>query len=234
MRILGVVPARMGSKGIKAKNLKRLAGRPLIDYTFRLVASLKILDKIYLTTDDEKIIKLASQYDQIDVPFIRPKNISSDETPMHEVVSHLITYCDKINEQYDYIALFQPTTPFRKRQEIEEMINYSIDNNIDSQFAVTSVWHHPSEYITFNKNRLNYILDPKTSKRRQDFEKVYFITGALYIVKSSFFRTTKAFVNDESKPYSLSQETMIDIDTPFHFKLAEAYASHVKNNEQNN
>jgi CMP-N,N'-diacetyllegionaminic acid synthase len=230
MKILGVIPARKGSKGIKAKNLKTLAGRPLIDYTFQLVASLQILDRVYLTTDDDAIIKFASQYDRIDVPFIRPADISNDETPMHEVVSHLITYCDEIDEQYDYIALFQPTTPFRKRQEIEVMINYSIDNNIDSQFAVTDVWHHPSEYITIKNNSLDYILDPKTSKRRQDFEKVFFITGALYIVKSAFFRNTKSFINNESKPYYLSQETMIDIDTPFHFEMAEAYARYVKNN----
>jgi|APSaa5957512535_1039671.scaffolds.fasta_scaffold57229_2 CMP-N,N'-diacetyllegionaminic acid synthase len=230
MKILGVIPARKGSKGIKGKNLKKLAGHPLIDYTFQLVSSLQILDQIYLTTDDDKIIKLATQYNRVDIPFIRPDDISNNDTPMHEVVSHLITYCDEVDEQYDYIALFQPTTPFRNRQEIKDMIKYGTDNNLDSLFAVTNVWHHPSEYITIKNNSLNYILDPKTSKRRQDFEKVFFITGALYIVKSSFFKNTKSFINEESEPYYLSQETMIDIDTPFHFEMAEAYARYVKNN----
>ena len=224
MKILGIIPARKGSKGIKGKNLKKLAGYPLIDYTFQLVSSLKILDKIYLTTDDDRIIQLARKYKKINIPFTRPSNISTDSTPMHEVVSHLIKFCDEINEKYDFIVLFQPTTPFRDTKEIENMIKHAIDNKIDSLFSVTDVWHHPSEYITYKNNNLNYLLSPNSSTRRQDFERVYFITGALYVTKSSFFCSTKSFVNDKSKPYCLSQKTMIDIDTPFHFEMAEAYA----------
>jgi len=230
MKVLGVIPARKGSKGIKGKNLKKLAGRPLIDYTFQLVSSLKIIDQIYLTTDDAKIIKLAKKYDKIKVPFIRPDDIAGDKTPMHEVVSHLITYCDEIDEQYNYIALFQPTTPFRKKHEIEEMLQFCINNDLESLFAVTEVWHHPSEYILNDNNKINYILDSKQNSRRQDFKDVFFITGALYIIKSEFFRNTKSFINKDSKPYCLSQETMIDIDNSFHFEVAEAYARSLKKN----
>ena len=223
MNILGIVPARKGSKGLKGKNIKELGGKPLIDYTFKLVSSLEIIDKIYLTTNDDAIIDLATQHKRVNVPFIRPAKISKDKTPMHEVVSHLISYCDEIDEKYDYIVLFQPTTPFRNKQEVLHMIQYAIDNNLESLFAVTNVWHHPSEYIRVSNNKFDYILNPKESSRRQDFEKVYFITGALYIVSTSFFKKTQTFITEESKPYILSEETMIDIDNAFHFNLAKAY-----------
>ena len=223
MKVLGVIPARKGSKGIKRKNIKQLYDKPLIDFTFELVDSLSNIDEIFLTTDDEDVIELSGKYNRIKSPFKRPASLSKDTTSMAEVVDHLLKYLINIDKTFDYIVLFQPTTPFRSASEIEGMINFTIDNKLDSCVAVSPVWHHPSEYISIKNKKIDYILDPSTAKRRQDYKKIYFITGAAYVAKWSFFIREKAFFNKESSTYELSESSMIDIDTDFNFNIAEGY-----------
>ena len=122
-----------------------------------------------------------------------------------------------------HIKLFENSKSLFEFTSAEDLKHVETLYNLESLFAVTNVWHHPSEYIRVSNNKFDYILNPKESSRRQDFEKVYFITGALYIVSTSFFKKTQTFITEESKPYILSEETMIDIDNAFHFNLAKAY-----------
>ncbi len=220
MSILVVIPARSGSKGIPNKNLVDLGGKPLIQYSFETASELKNIDEIILSTDDLDIIRLAESYQNIKIPFIRPRHLSKDDSSMVSVVLHLI---GKIKNDFEYIMLLQPTSPFRKVLELNEMIKFATENNHDSVVAVTKVWHHPSEYIYFDKDYLKFVIDPKNSTRRQNFKNVYFISGAAYIIKTSLLKNQKNFVNSESKIYELSDSSMIDIDLPFHLNLARGY-----------
>ena len=223
MSVTVVIPARSGSKGILGKNLVDLDGKHLIEHTFETVLKLKNIDNIILSTDDQKIIQLAKRYKKISIPFVRPKELSSDTASMVSVILHLLS---NLESKFfpEYVVLLQPTSPFRKSSELNEMIDFTIKNNFNSVVAVTKVWHHPSEYLYMQGEKIKHILDPEENTRRQDFKDVYFITGAAYVVKTSFIIEKEKFINADSKIFELSESSMIDIDSSFHLDIARGYS----------
>lgn len=223
--ILGIIPARMGSKGVPGKNMIDLGGRPLLDYTLASAICCKNLDRIVLTTNIPEAIEYTRlYYSRVETPFVRPESLSSSTASMVDVVLHVVDYFrDNESLIVEKIVLLQPTCPFRQASELDSAIQLFQEKKIDSLVGVSRVWHHPSDYIyrdPGNHKKFNFVFRDLGWLQRQDFPEVMFMTGALYICRTDYLRGTRRFYDQDSHLFQMSEETMIDIDLPFDLKLA--------------
>lgn len=211
MKILGLIPARAGSKGIKNKNIIDLGGMPLVEHTFKFVSNLKGIDKFALSSDSKKLIEICSKYKNIEVPFMRPKELSTDSANISDVSLHILEHYKK--DKFTHLALFQPTTPFRNIDEISNAINVFKNRNTESIFSVNEITYHPSRCITIKENFYEYILKPSTKlEGRQFLKKVYSINGSFYMCSIDFLKFNKSFMSPDSVPVIFSKESSFDID----------------------
>lgn len=218
-KILAVIPARGGSKGIKNKNIVNIEGHPLIEFTIREAIKSIYIDRLIVSTDSEKICKIAKQFNA-DVPFLRDKKFSTDQSKTIDVLVNLVENLKKSKQNYDYLILLQPTQPLRKVNHIDEAIEIIIDNQFDSLLSVNLVDDHPILIRTINgKGRLENILGIKSTLRRQDFPNYYKVNGAIYINKINDEFDETVSLNDNSYPYIMDKKYDLDIDEPFDLEL---------------
>tara|TARA_Y100001970_G_scaffold293813_1_gene443426 strand:- start:5393 stop:6091 length:699 start_codon:yes stop_codon:yes gene_type:complete len=231
MRILGLIPARGGSKGIPLKNIKILGDKPLIAYTAESALNSKYLDRIIVSTDSKKIIKQCELL-KLDVPFIRPKNIALDETPTLSVIKHAFKELEKIGESYDIVCLLQPTSPFRSDNFIDNAIKKYLKEKSDSLLSVRIVPHQYNPHWVFKKNKHGYLKvatgDKKIISRRQDLPETYFRDGAIYLLNK------KTLLNDtlfgEKISYFINDfKYHINLDSYDDWAVAEDMLKIVKN-----
>ena len=142
MRVLGLIPARGGSKGIPRKNIKLLGGKPLLQYTAEAALSASKLSRVILSTDDPEIADVGRRCG-LDLPFLRPAELASDETPTLPVVQHALRFVEAEGEQYDAVCLLQPTSPFRRPEDIDGCIELLESTDADCVITVLQV---PAEY----------------------------------------------------------------------------------------
>ena len=223
--IVGIIPARKGSKGIPGKNMIDLAGRPLLDYTLATAERCRNLDRIVLSTNMSDAIEWAAQhYRRIETPFIRPERLAESATTPVEVAVHAIDFLEEREDVHvEAVVLLQPTCPFRRLNEVEEAISLFKQKNLVSLIGVSRVWHHPSDYIFRNPEdpaEFKYVLRESNWKQRQDFPEVLFMTGALYICRADYLRNTLGFYDKQSYLFQMAEETMIDIDSAFDLTIA--------------
>ncbi|MDC1082169.1 acylneuraminate cytidylyltransferase family protein [Gammaproteobacteria bacterium] len=222
MKILGLIPARAGSKGIKNKNIIDLGGIPLVEHTFKFASNLKAIDKLALSSDSNKIIEICSKYKKIEVPFMRPKELSTDSANISDVSLHILEHYKK--EKFTHLALFQPTTPFRNIDEITNAINVFKKGNVKSIFSVNEITYHPSRCITIKENSYEYVLKPPTKMEgRQFLQKVYSINGSFYMCSVDFLKSNKSFMSPDSVPVVFSKESSFDIDDQFDLERAKQF-----------
>lgn len=222
MKILGLIPARAGSKGIKNKNILDLGGIPLVEHTFKFVSNFKAIHKLALSTDSKKIIEICSKYKKIEVPFVRPKEFSTDSANISDVSLHILEHYKK--ENFTHLALFQPTTPFRNMDEILNAIDVFKNRNTKSIFSVNEITYHPSRCITIKENSYEYILKPSTKMEgRQFLQKVYSINGSFYMCSIDFLKSNKSFMSPDSVPVVFSKETSLDIDDRYDLEQARQF-----------
>ncbi|MGL5868022.1 acylneuraminate cytidylyltransferase family protein [Clostridium chrysemydis] len=216
-KILGIIPARSGSKGIKDKNIKPLLGEPLIKYTIDAALNSNMIDDLIVSTDSKTYANISKELGA-KVPFLREDYLASDEAKTSDVIIDIL---EKINEDYDYFILLQPTSPLRNENHIKEAIKLGVDSECDSVVSVCEVDHSPMIMNTLDEDLslFNFI---KSSNRRQDNEKFYRINGALYISKVNHYKKTKDFYLENSKAYIMDRRDSIDIDDILDFQIAEA------------
>lgn len=226
MKILGLITARGGSKGLPGKNMILLGGIPLLEYTFRDVSAVAGIDTVVLSTDMPDAINLAKEkYPRIEVPFVRPDFLCEDNSSHAEVVKHALDFMEEKGDSYDAVVLFQPTTPFRKVTEIE-MGAAMLRNGAESVLGVSKVMHHPAEYVyRGNDGKLKFLMPELAGKRRQEYPEMYFDNGAFYGFSTAFFRQNMKFFNDASDLLLMSERSLIDIDTPFDLAVASGILS---------
>jgi CMP-N-acetylneuraminic acid synthetase len=223
--ILGIIPARKGSQGVPGKNMIDLGGRPLIDYTLATAEHCQKLNRIILSTNIPDAINYTRKhYSRIEVPFVRPDSLATSSSSMVDVVLHAVDFL-KQNENIDVgtIVLLQPTCPFRRVLEINNAINLFQEKNMNSLIGVSRVWHHPSDYVhrdSANPEIFNFVFRDPSWLQRQDFPEILFMTGALYICSTRYLRDTSSFYDHNSYLFQMSEETMIDIDSPFDLQIA--------------
>lgn len=219
-RILAIIPARAGSKGIKNKNIRMINKKPLIYWTINEAKKVSAINKLIVSTDSKKIATIAETYGAA-APFIRPKKFAMDNTLGIKTVLHALHAIDHNN--FDYILLLQPTSPLRIAKDINGIINFVIKNNLKSAVSVSSVKDHPElMYELSNSNKLiksfkNY----NSIKIRQRYKKLYRINGALYIAQKKWLIQHKDFLRKETHGYIMPYENSIDVDEIYDLKLAE-------------
>jgi len=223
---LGVIPARGGSRAIPRKNLWPLCGRPLIEYTFDAALNSTRLTRIILSTDDEEIAEVGRQAG-VEVPFMRPTQLASDEAPTLPVVQHLISEL-VAREEYmpDAVVVLQPTSPLRRADHIDEALSILESQDCDSVVSIVDVPHqfHPVSVMKIEDGYLVPFLPGEGVNvlRRQDKSEVVARNGAaIYATKSSVIMRDSLF-GDSCCPLRMLPEDSVDIDSMSDMLIAEA------------
>ncbi len=220
-KILALIPARSGSKGVPNKNIKLIAGKPLLFWTVEAAKKCAWLDKIIVSTDDPKIATLAKQAGA-EVPFLRPKELSSDSARMIDVLLHAIDWFEKHGENYDLLLLLQPTSPLRSSEDIKNAI---MEMSYRSAKAIISVC--PTEHPPYWSNvlppdhSLKHFIDQAVIRNRQELPEYYRLNGAIYLSDVEYLKKNSGFWGDATFAYIMPVERSVDIDSEIDFKLAE-------------
>ena len=220
-KILAIIPARAGSKGIKDKNIIDLNGKPLIAYSIEAGLKSKYIDKVVVTTDGEEIAREAIKYGA-EVPFLRPEYLSSDNAKTIDAVIHCIEEMEKLGEKYDYVVLLQPTQPLRQSWHIDEAIELILEKNEEALVSVSKVKDNPILIRSIDSNgyAIN-LLEGSSTKRRQEFPDFYKVNGAIYINKINQNLNNKTSLNDNKLVYIMDEKYDVDIDEMLDLQIAE-------------
>lgn len=226
MKILGLIPARGGSKSIPRKNIALLCGKPLLAYTCEAALKSKFFDRLILSTDDKEIASVGKKC-RVDAPFLRPSELARDESGMREVIVHALDFLEK-SEQYvpKIIVLLQATSPLRTVHHIDAAIELLQKSGADCVVSVTEVPHQftPASLMKLEHERLKPYQDSAPLLRRQDKPKIYARNGpAVLVLQRSSFLKHQNFYEGDVRPFMMSAQESIDIDTPFEFELAEYF-----------
>lgn len=219
-KILAVIPARGGSKLVPKKNIKNLGGKPLIAWTIKEALDSKYIDNVVLSSDDDEIIEVAKKYG-CNVPFKRPVELAADETPSIVVVLHAIERMD----EYDYVVLLQPTSPFRTAKDIDSSIELCMKKEAVSCVSLTEATENPNwMYFLDDKMNMLSVLDEDLRLQRQKLATVYKLNGAIYIVQRDWVLKHQKFVDRQiSVGYIMSGKNSLDIDEEEDFRKAEQH-----------
>lgn len=221
-KYLTIIPARIGSKGLKKKNIKKFCGKKLIEWTIRAAKKCELLDEIVVSTDSLEIIKLSKKYN-VEAPFLRPKSISKDTSSMFEVIKHCIDFYKIKKIFFENIVLLEPTSPIREPDDLTKALKiYSKENKMNSLVSLGEVSEHP--YIILNTNgkyvkKTNFV--KKKFTRRQDMPKFFFPYGLVYISKVKEYLKNKSFISKMTGYYLIKDYQNIEIDNIYDFHKAE-------------
>lgn len=217
-KVLAIIPARGGSKGLPRKNILPLADKPLIAHSIIQANQSKYIDKIILSSEDEEIIKISKNYN-IDVPFVRPASLSDDMTSGLDVVMHAI----KEIPGYDITVLLQPTSPLRTSKDIDSCIKQLVDSNSKACVSVAESSKSPFWMYELSKEKkfIPLIKDIPLITVRQKLPKTYAINGAVYVAYTEWFKEKKEFINDKTIAYIMPKERSVDIDSKEDFLFVE-------------
>ncbi|MCG9881355.1 MAG: acylneuraminate cytidylyltransferase family protein [Bacteroidia bacterium] len=223
MKILGIIPARGGSKGVKGKNIKSLSGEPLIYYTIK-EALKSDLTSLIVSTDDEEISKVAKSYG-VEVPFKRPTDLSNDTAKSIDVAVHALNEMERIHGfNYDAIMLLQPTTPFRTYEDINDCLNLMINHpEADSVISVVDVkGHHPARMKYLQDG---WLIDPPfceeiENQNRQELRPMFIRNGAIYLTRKITL-LKKSYKGEKCLAYEMPGERSVNIDNMQDFEYAE-------------
>ena len=208
--VLGVILARGGSKGLPRKNVRDLAGKPLIAWTIEAGHESEYLDRLILSSDDEEIMEVAEEYG-CEVPFRRPAELAQDDTPSMDALLHAM---DQVPE-YDYVVLLQPTSPLRTSEDINATIKKCRESGAPACVTVTETEKPPEWMYTMNeRERLEPVMkSDEMVTRRQEASTTYVISGAVYVAWTDWLRETRDFVTDRTRAHLMPEARSADVDT---------------------
>ncbi|EMK10350.1 MULTISPECIES: cytidylyltransferase domain-containing protein [Leptospira] len=216
-KILGLIPARGGSKGILRKNIKLIAGKPLIVWTIEAALKSKHLTSIVVSTDDPEIAEIAEQ-SGASVPFLRPAELATDYSSGIDPVLHAL---DNL-PGFDYVMLLQPTSPLRTSVDIDDCVEFAISKNANSVVSVCEAQENPFWMFRLGDSfKMTKLLNVEDVARRQDSPKVFTLNGSIYLSEVNYFREKKKFITEDTLAYLMNKESSIDIDDMMDWKLAE-------------
>jgi CMP-N,N'-diacetyllegionaminic acid synthase len=224
MKVLGVVPARGGSKGIPRKNLVPLRGKPLLAYTAEAALAAKSLTRTVLSTEDEEIARVGRSYG-LDVPFLRPQELALDNTPSIPVIQDVVRRLEAGGEVYDAIFILQPTNPLRSVNDIDGSIELLERTGADSVISFVDVGEkHPARMKFLGPD--GRVIDPPfkeqfEGQRRQDLPQLYLRNGAVYVTRRQVLMEHNSVQGRDCRAWIIPEERACNIDTPFDLFLAE-------------
>jgi CMP-N-acetylneuraminic acid synthetase len=226
MRVLAVIPARGGSKGIPNKNLALLCGRPLLAYTADAVKGSKRITRAVVSTDDARIAECARALG-LDVPFMRPASLAGDDVPMLPVLQHAIGEMQQEGFTADAVVLLQPTSPLRRAEHIDAAVDWLERAGGDSVVSVVEVPHqfNPVSVMRMEDGWLKPFLEAPSVTRRQDKPRVFARNGPAVLAVRADVVTGGSLYGERSWPLGMTPEESLDVDTPWDLKLVESVLS---------
>ncbi len=232
MKILGLIPARGGSKGIPQKNRKELVGKPLIVYSIESALKSQMIDHLMVSTDDEMIRDISEKAGAI-VPFLRPAELASDQSPTIDTVIHTLHFYENKSIHFDAVCLLQPTCPFRTSQEIDEAIQIFKKEDADCLISVKEVPHTYNPHWTFEIKKDSPYLNIATGEkeiisRRQELPKAYYRDGSIYLTKTKVILQNKSLYGEKISWILSSNPRHVNIDTMADWELATQFATEKK------
>ena len=221
MKILTIIPARGGSKGIPRKNIKPLNGKPLIHYTIDVARAIVDDEDICVSTDDAEIISVVEHYG-LKVPFVRPAQLATDTAGTYEVLLHALDFYEKRGKEYDVVLLLQNTSPFRTAEQVEKALSL-YRNDVDMVVSVKECSANPY-YCVFEENSEGYLHICKGDgniTRRQDAPKVYEYNGAIYAINPISLKKMPLNKFAHRVKFVMDEQSSLDLDTMADWHLAE-------------
>lgn len=220
MKFLYIIPARGGSKGVPGKNIKLLASKPLICYSIDIARSLVPDNQICVSTDDDEIINLISDYG-LKVPFKRPPSLATDSAGTQDVIIHALEFYKSLGIYFDGIVLLQPTSPFRSSKHVHEAIGFF---NLELDMVVSVKETHSNPYFSlFEENNLGFLEKSKKGEfiSRQDCPKIWEFNGAIYVINCQSIFKKKIGDFDRIVKYVMSDISSVDIDSQLDWSFCE-------------
>jgi CMP-N-acetylneuraminic acid synthetase len=226
MSIVAFIFARGGSKGLPGKNIKTFSGKPLIAWSIEQAKQVQSIDRVIVSTDSNEIAKIAKDYGA-EIPFLRPKDISEDDSPEWKAWRHALSFLLETEGKMPDIMLSIPATaPLRRVVDIEECL--SLYQKGDTDVVITTTDSHRNPYFNMVKDtedgNVDLIIRPKEKLyRRQDAPIVYDMTTVAYVMNPQFIMYNESIFDGRTKAVKVPLETSIDIDNIFDFKMAEFF-----------
>lgn len=221
--IIGLITARGGSKAVPRKNIRLVAGKPLIAWTIQAAQQSQSLGRVIISTDNLEIAEVAREWGA-EVPFMRPPELAQDDSSHHDVVIHALRWLEsQPAAPPDYLMLLQPTSPLRTAEDIDRAIALAIEKDADAVVSVSPAHDHPylSKQISTDGKMLDFVTRPKGYLPRQALPPAYALNGAIYLVRRSLLLESEDWYTDNTYAYVMPPERSIDIDSPWDLHLVE-------------
>lgn len=228
-KVLGLVTARGGSKGLPGKNIMKLGGVPLVCRAAMAGLESEYVDDTILSTDDILIAETAKECG-CEVPFMRPAELASDTAKSMDVIRHALLALKDMGREYGIFVLLQPTTPFRTAKHVDDCLRMMAEMDADSVVSVTEAEHHPlwMNSLPDDMCMKDFIRPEALNRNRQELPKYYRINGGVYAVKCSIALDEGKLYSDRSYAYVMDQKSSVDIDTRLDFDFAETILKNEK------
>ncbi len=222
--VIAIITARGGSKGVPDKNVRYLAGHPLIAHTIQAARECPLLSGCYVTTEDTHIAKISMEYGAKVIN--RPVELAGDFIQSYPVVEHALCHLQSSGQNHPYFVLLQPTSPLRRAQHITDCVNLLINSSANSVVSVTKTDHHPMKSLVKREGIIQPLFDAESIELpRQQLPPAYNLNGAIYALKTeAFFREKKCYIAP-TETYIMKSEESVDIDTEFDLKFCEMLMS---------
>lgn len=229
-RVLAVIPARAGSKGLPDKNILPLCGKPLLSYSIESALGCELITKVVVSTDSEKYRTIALSFGA-EAPFLRPRGLAEDSSSIADVIQHSLDYYKNNGENFDLVMLLQPTSPLRRPEHIQAALEKYHREALTGDETLVSIVKAPLKskwLMDIKKNYINFCFDINlTNPQRQQLSELYFPNGAIYIAPVKHF--TKSFYTEKTLYYEMNAIDSTDIDTIEDFQIAENSMNSFKN-----
>lgn len=224
MKVLFVITARGGSKGVPRKNIKMIEGIPLVAFKIIAAQKCKYEKRVIVSTDDGEIAEVSRRYGA-EVPFMRPAELATDSASSVDVVLHTMNWVsENLKETYDYVCLLEPSSPFASYKDLDEALRLMEENDADTLLGMKEADVSTNFIHSLDKDgklsEFYYAIKDMKSIRRQDQKKEYTMNGSMYIAKWEYFLKNKLFHSENSIPYIMSEQSSIEIDTMLNYEVA--------------
>ncbi len=221
MKVIAIIPARSGSKGLKDKNIKELNGKPLLSYAIEAAQQSGIFDRIHVSTDSERYAEIAREYGA-DVPFLRNAETSTDSASTWDAVKYVLEQYEKRGERFDMVTVLQPTSPLRTAMDIQGAFDFFVDKQANMISSVCEMEHSPlwSNTLPEDLSMESFEDEEIAYLPRQSLPIYYRENGAIYMLKTDSLYNAKHLYKDRCFAYIMERSHSIDIDEELDFLLA--------------
>ncbi len=223
-KILAIIPARGGSKGLPGKNIKELCGKPLIAWSIEHAQKSKYVDELFISTDSQEIADVAEHFGA-PCPELRPAELARDTAPSSEFIVYTLEKMKKEGKSFDYFILLEPTSPLRDVEDVDKSIEMLVDNPVAESVmgVVRAEDSNPAFMVKIGEGGLMIpFMGKAETLRRQDIPDAYYFEGTVYLSKCDAYMEKKAFYHDKTLPYIVPKWKSFEIDDIIDFTIIEA------------